>query len=392
MTAPAQISYDQFNDQQKEAVRLAIEWFKGWKDGRHKKQVFRLAGFAGTGKTTVARYIAEQCSGGANFRVEFIAPTGKAASRLRQKGCPTAKTLHQFVYNVRGEDEEGDPIFVGKGMLDYTPVLVVMDESSMVGQYDFEAVERHGIPILALGDYGQVPPVKAAQVFNESNADFTLTEIERNAGNIVRASMFVRGGNSLPFREYDDVQIRPGLPTDEEVVSFCAEDAVMLSSYHNTRIALNKRARRLLGHTDMMPQVGEKLVCRFNQHEHGIMNGEQGIVLGFDDVPDYEKDENDHDGVQYIRYKSLTYMKERRAKFNPICFYEGAQFEEVRKDAMKAIGAWDFGYCLTIHSSQGSEWDRVLMMDEFMRGVPYAQLAYTRITRAISHLLMYRER
>lgn len=388
-----QITFNDFNDEQKRAVEMAVDWYKGWQDRRHRQQVFRLAGYAGTGKTTVARTIADMCSGGAGSRVEFIAPTGKAASRLRQKGCHGARTMHQFIYNVRGEDENGEPIFVSKGALDYKPCLIGLDEGSMVGEYDLSNIERHGIPILMLGDIGQLPPVKAKQVFHADNIDVLLETIERNTGNIVRASMFVRQGKRLPFREYEDVRVRPGSCPDDELMAHLDADSQMLAAYHTTRRALNVRARQLLGHQNqMMPQVGEKLVCRFNQHDHGIMNGEQGIVIDFSDIPSHEIDEDEMPGMQYIHYESLTYPGVRRkAKFNPLCFQAGAEFDDVRNEALKMPGAWDFGYCLTIHASQGSEWKRVMMMDEWMRGVPYEQLAYTGITRAIEQLTMYRE-
>src|SRR5579872_2854359 len=201
MASITNVTEADFNDQQKAAITAAVEWYKGWRDKRHKKQVFFLAGFAGTGKTTVARFIAALCA--AEHRVVFIAPTGKAASRLRQKGCKHAKTMHQFIYNVRGEDEEGDPIFVGKGSLEESPLLVVCDEVSMIGDYDNKQLMSHGIPILALGDIGQIPPVKASAAYTEENVDFLLTDIMRQEAdsNIVRASMFVRSGKRLPVRE-----------------------------------------------------------------------------------------------------------------------------------------------------------------------------------------------
>lgn len=389
MVAPT-IDPSQFNDQQKRAVELALEWYRGWVDGLHRKQVFFLAGFAGTGKTTVARHIADLFSAGSQTKVEFIAPTGKAASRLRQKGCTNAKTMHQFIYNVRGEDEEGEPIFVGKTVLDSYPRAVLLDEASMVGAYDLSNLKSHNLPILALGDIGQLPPVKAQQVFNEHNMDVLLDQIERNAGNIARASMFVRQGKQLPFREYEDVKVRPGRPTDNDLMAHIDANSQILAAYHNTREDINRRVRQIMGYTNDLPQIGEKIVCRFNQHAHNIMNGEQGIVIGYDDIPTYELEDNEMDGMQYVTYESLTYGGQRRAKFNPACFYMGDANIEIRRDAMKGVGAWDYGACLTIHSAQGSEWDNVLMMDERMRSVPYEKLAYTGITRAISHLQLMR--
>ena len=65
------------NDQQVAAVNKAVEWYKGWQERKHRRQIFFLAGFAGTGKTTIAKIITELCCG-MDWTV-FIAPTGKAA-------------------------------------------------------------------------------------------------------------------------------------------------------------------------------------------------------------------------------------------------------------------------------------------------------------------------
>lgn len=384
---PDQIRPEDFNDQQKAAVAKAVAWFKGWHAGEHRKQTFRLGGYAGTGKTTVARHIADLCGGEA--RVVFIAPTGKAASRLRQKGCRFAKTFHNFVYNVRGEDLEGEPIFVAKGMLDERPLLVTMDEASMVGEYDRRNLLKHGLPVLELGDPGQVPPVRDRQVFTMDTLDVLLETIERNAGNIVKASMFVRQGKTLPLREYEDARVRDGFPDAANIKEHLGEDAVILCSYNSTRVAMNIKARAILGFTGDLPGVGEKIICTFNQHGHGFMNGEQGIVVNYAEIPPEEREEDDEMELMYLRIKSLTDGKERQILFNPLSF---SLDEEQRKAAQKGIGGVDYGWCLTAHKSQGSEWPRVLIVEERLRGVPHEQMLYTEITRAIDQFTLYRQR
>lgn len=377
----------EFNSQQKAAIEKAVEWYKGWMDYRHRDQVFFLAGYAGTGKTSVARTIADFCAPA--HRVVYIAPTGKAASRLRQKGCRGAKTLHQFIYNVRGEDEEGDPIFINKGALDEgSPTLVVMDEASMVGEWDNKQLLSHGICILALGDTGQVRPVKQAAVYVRGREDVLLTEIERqNANsNIVRASMFVRDGKRLPYREYEDFRIRPTM-TDDDLREHSGEDGQILCSYNNTRQFTNHRVRKMLGFEGELPQVGEKVVCMFNQHKFNFMNGEQGIVLGYGevDLAEREDDQSDID-VILIKLKSLTTGKQIQVKFNPLSF---SKDDVVRAEALKGVGGFDFGYALTIHKSQGSEWDKILLIEENVKS-DYAELMYTAYTRAISRVTVYR--
>lgn len=375
-----------FNVKQLEAIEAIKAWFQRWQLGDRSKQVFFLTGYAGTGKTHLARAAANECVP-SEARIEYIAPTGKAASRLRQKGCLAARTLHQFTYSVRGEDEEGDPIFAEKLALDYTPSLIVMDEASMVGEYNMNAVLAHGIPVLALGDLGQLPPVKAPYSLTPDHVDFELTEIMRqNAeSNIIRAAAFARQGKILPDREYDDVAVRTGRAPLDVLIAHAGEDAQILCSYNATRIGVNKMVRDALGFTNRMPQVGEKIMCTFNQHGHGFMNGEQGIILGFEDVPINEVERNEPSDVIYVRLKSLTDGKTRKVKYNPMSFSIDA---EEAKEAQKSPGGFMYGYACTVHKAQGSEWPQVLVIDEPMGDVP--KLRYTAYTRAMQRLTIYR--
>jgi exodeoxyribonuclease-5 len=373
------------NDQQVKAINDAVEWFAGYQDKKHRRIVFFLAGYGGTGKTTIAKIIAELCCG--IDHVKFLAPTGKAASRLKQKGCGDTKTLHQFIYNVRGEDEDGEIIFVAKGALDEKPKLIILDEASMVGEYDRDKILLHRIPLLAIGDPGQVPPVKAKQVFCLGTQDVLLDQIERNAGNIVRASMFVRQGYKLPLREYDDVVVRAGRIPDDHLLTFTGEDGVVICSYNKTRQLVNTRIRKLLGFTGQLPGVGEKLVCTSNQHGYGIMNGEQGVVISYEPIPEGSEDQDEPADMLLLNYRSLTDGKIRMAKFNPLSFDRD---EDTAKEAQKSPGGFDFGWTLTVHKSQGSEWSRALVIEETLRGVPYNQMMYTAVTRAIDFLSVNR--
>src|SRR5689334_16182935 len=88
----------QWSPKQDAALRSVADWLKGG-----DRQVFRLFGYAGTGKTTLARHIAENADGD----VVFAAFTGKAAHVMRGKGCTGASTIHSLIYRMRGEDEDG---------------------------------------------------------------------------------------------------------------------------------------------------------------------------------------------------------------------------------------------------------------------------------------------
>ncbi len=377
----------EFNEQQQEAIKCAVEWYKGWKTGKHRQQVFFLTGRAGTGKTSVAQTIAELCA--PRGKIAYIAPTGKAASRLRQKGCEGARTLHQFCYNILGENDEGEPIFREKAALDERPLLVVCDEVSMLGQRDNNAMIQHGLPVLALGDLGQVPPVKAVAAYSEENVDFELTQIMRQAesSNIVRASMFVREGKRLPLREYDDVRVRSGNPSLNDLNEHIGEESQIICARNDTRKGINNRIRAAMGHNPYsLPVIGEKIICLSNQHDFGFMNGEQMIIESFREPTSGEWDANWVDGMLLVRGKCLSTGKPKTAAFNPLSF---SSDYETRVEAQKTCGGFDYGFAITIHKSQGSEWDYVLVIEESFGG-DYRKLMYTAFTRAAKRLTVYR--
>ena len=166
---------------------------------RADPQVFRLFGYAGTGKTTLARRIAEDVDG----TVVYGAFTGKAASVMRQKGCHDAATIHSLIYRTK-EAEEGGPTFtLNRSGPAAKADLIIIDECSMVDSdlgNDLLSFER---PVLVLGDPAQLPPVRGGGFFTEAEPDVMLTEVHRQAKDdpIVRMAMTMREGGRLDLRD-----------------------------------------------------------------------------------------------------------------------------------------------------------------------------------------------
>ncbi len=375
----------EFTDQQFAAIEAIQDWYDGWVAGSGK-QVFFLTGRAGTGKTSIARAAAEECVPNP-LQIQYIAPTGKAAARLRHKGCKNATTLHSFAYNFRGEDEKKNPIFYEKEFLNVAPLIVVMDEASMVGRYDMDAVLKHGLPVLAIGDLNQLAPVKAPHSLTADHVDFELTEILRQKADsrIIKAADFARRSVAVPLCEYEDVRVRQGKPEMADLLEHCADDAQILCSKNDTRHGMNNRIRAALGFTQVLPQVGERILCMFNQHKNGFMNGEFGVVLSYEEMPEHERGMNEGDTMMYVRIRSLTDGTAKRLKFNPNSFSDD---EEMKDVALKSIGGFAYGYVCTVHKSQGSEWPKILVIDEPMRDMD--KLRYTAYTRAQDRLTVYK--
>ena len=202
-----------FSPEQDRALKSVSKWLK-----QGYPQVFRLFGYAGTGKTTLAEHLLDYVDG----EVYFAAFTGKAALMLRKRGADDASTIHSLIYHPRGEEVIKDK--VGKSTMVPTfqlnpnsPVseaaLIVIDECSMVDEDLGKDLLSFGRPVLVLGDPGQLPPISGSGFFTDQEPDILLETIHRQAeGNpIIELAHKVRRGESLSYGDYGESRIIPNL-------------------------------------------------------------------------------------------------------------------------------------------------------------------------------------
>ena len=254
-----------FTPQQDAALVAAANWLK---DARGRAAIFRLFGYAGTGKTTLARHLAK----GVDGKVLFAAFTGKAACVMRSKGCYGASTIHSLIYKPRESNEE-TPSF---DLWDEAPAskakLIVIDECSMVDAELARDLMSFGVPLLVLGDPAQLPPIQGGGFFTDAKPDAMLTEVHRQARDnpIVRLSMDIRAGNPLALGRYGDTQVVRRSELDPRRV---LESDQVLVGRNVTRRAYNARLRERRGFADALPMTGDKLVCLRNNRRKGLFNG-----------------------------------------------------------------------------------------------------------------------
>ena len=250
--------------QQDKALSAVARWI-GEPGG---PQVFRLFGYAGTGKTTLARHVAENVDG----EVQFAAFTGKAALVLREKGCGEARTIHSLIYRPKDLDSEEPSFVLNEDSPASRASLIVIDECSMVDEELGRDLLSFGKKVLVLGDPAQLPPVKGGGFFTEQAPDVMLTEVHRQAADnpIVRLSMLVRAGERLAPGDHGAMRVIPREKIDAEQVK--AADQVLVG-LNKTRRAYNRRLRELFGFKEILPEVGEKLVCLRNDKAKGLLNG-----------------------------------------------------------------------------------------------------------------------
>ena len=151
----------EWSNQQEQALAKVAAWHKHFL-ATGKQQVCRIFGYAGTGKTTLARHFAKSIDG----EVRFAAFTGKAALMMERSGCEGASTIHAMIYNVRSKSDGRIEFKVNKDGPASDAALIIIDECSMVDEAVGKDLLSFGKPILVLGDPAQLPPVKGAGYLN----------------------------------------------------------------------------------------------------------------------------------------------------------------------------------------------------------------------------------
>src|ERR1700754_4502796 len=257
-----------FTPHQNDALRKVSDWMKARPGSGGVPAVFRLFGYAGTGKTTLAQHIAE----GVDGEVKFAAFTGKAALVMRNKGCDDASTIHSLIYRTRESGVE-QPSFE---LWDEAPAskakLIVIDECSMVDAELGRDLMSFDCPLLVLGDPAQLPPIQGGGFFTNCEPDSMRTEVHRQAQDdpIVRMSMDVREGRALEAGQYGESEVVRRSSLDPERVM--SADQVLVGR-NNTRRSYNMRVRQKLNIEDPLPVAGDKLVCLRNNRKKGLFNG-----------------------------------------------------------------------------------------------------------------------
>ena len=360
----------QWTPHQDQALKAAAAWL----ESRAAPQTFRLFGFAGTGKSTLARHLAEHVDG----PVAFAAFTGKAALVMRSKGCEEARTIHSLIYRATDSDTEEPSFILNEDSEAASAKLIIVDECSMVDEELGRDLLSFGRKVLVLGDPAQLPPIKGGGFFTEAEPDAMLTEVHRQAADnpIIRLSMIIREGGRIAPGAYGDTQVVSRGELDPQRVTQADQ---VLVGMNKTRRAYNRRLRELRGFSGAFPQSGEKLVCLRNNRKKGLLNGALFTVKSSGQLRTRK--------VRMLVTPEENPGKPQRVGVIPQ-FFEDAEAEipfALRKDSDE----FDFGYALTVHKAQGSQWDDVALFDEsFAFREHRARWLYTGVTRAAKRLTL----
>lgn len=382
----------ELTDEQKQLKREIIEWYHKFPYG---KPYFYYSGAAGTGKTTVMKSIIDDL-GLKQDEYMACAYVGKAVLVLLRNNLP-ASTIHSFIYTPATEisyeiefDEFGNPNkvkkaksgFILKKSIPKKIKLIFLDECAMVNDKMREDLQSFGVPIVMAGDQNQLAPVFGSSSILDC-PDFVLTQIMRQAeGNpIIHLSQCVLNDIPIQYGDYGSSKVIEELKFSEDLLT---DYDMILCPKNKIRDQINDTIRQdILGYPDRVPVIGDKVICRKNNWGEELDNIylTNGLVGNLTDVNLCSL----HRNLVYADFKP-DFMEKSFRKLTLDFAYMGAD-HSIRKDYEKAfkkdIEFFEYAYAITVHLAQGSEYPRVLYVDDEMgNSDTLKRLRYTAITRA----------
>ena len=368
-------------------------------EAKNKKDGFiTLGGYAGTGKTTLISELRKKLNDtDPKIKVAFCAFTGKAVQVLKNKLITNQtllkkdeiSTIHSLIYRTI-EDERGAVLgWIRKEDDEIDFDLIIVDEASMVDQKIWEDLKSYGVPIIAVGDHGQLPPISGS--FNlMSSPQLKLENIHRQAKDnpIIQISILARENGKIPHQKWNKnifkVPMSEGYEYYEDLFSSYDAETLVLCNFNNTRLRLNKSIRNHLGFEGENPQKNDRVICLRNNHEKQIFNGMQGYIKFIK-----PKNENSYD-VEIDMDQSLRYYTGLIAKDQ---FNSEITLNNINKSyKTQGLDLFDFGYALTVHKAQGSQAKRVILFEErnkHQSDEDFRRWLYTAVTRAEEKLIIF---
>jgi len=362
-----------------------------------KHQVMILNGGPGTGKTTVIKGIIDIYVSLNNLKspsfneeshIHLIAPTGRAAKRMKESSGFYAQTIHRIL----GYGYDG--LFMFDQSNQKPGRLFIIDEASMIdvnlAQRLFNAINDNA-KIIIVGDEAQIPSVGSGQVLKDlidanTIQSVTLNKIHRQAegSKILELANHIRNASlpsnlkkqhpdryvieedetsfksrlknvidhflSLEYDLHDDIQILVPMYKGESGID--SINTFIQEQYNN-------QPQKAMEYGDKQYKIGDKVLQLSNRAEDGVMNGDQGKVIGIDETND------------------LLYVD-----------FFGIEIEYKKKD----LNQLTLAYAMSIHKSQGSEYKLVIMPIYKRHTIMLKRkLIYTGITRAKETLIIMGE-
>lgn len=366
-----------------------------------------ISGYAGSGKSTLIRFIISALDVDPNTEVAYVAFTGKAANVLKNKGCPNPTTAHRLMYKAKLMPN-GKFAYFPKDIIEEYKVIVV-DEISMLPLRMWQQLLKYKIFIIACGDPGQLPPVTEGDNNHVlERPDIFLDEIMRQAqdSEIIRLSMDIREGKSLNLFNGKEVRILDRKDVVDGMFDWADQ---ILCATNKERNSLNNKIR-MFHNRGPEPENGDKVIALHNDWDMmtlegtPLTNGQIGTLIMPDKrelvLPYYVADFP----VPIIRAKFQTeedeYFECLDMDYNLFKTGEKTltgrqEYALMRNKNTQHLVPYEFtyAYAITVWKAQGSEWNKVLLFEENFPHdkIDHKKYLYTGITRASEKIVIIRK-
>ena len=365
---------------QERGLKVATERY------RHKEPYTVIAGPAGSGKSSLVRFIIDALDLPED-KVVYITYTGKASLVLRNKGCSNAITAHKLLYHAK-EKPDGTFEFKPKKHLDYDYKIIVLDECSMLPEDMWTLLLSHKVHVIALGDKEQLPPVDGDSKILD-NPHVILDEVVRQAldSPIIRLSVDIREGKWLEYGGPKECRVMPPERVSDQLLMGADQ---VLCGKNITRHCLNERLRKIKFGEQYAnkPLEGDKIICLKNDwgtladNEEPLINGMVGVLnnIKLKDgclykpamTADFTSNNNGLYKNLRMDYKIFTEKETTVNKDNWMMYPKNERAHE-----------FDYAYAVTVHKYQGSEAEKVVVYDEWLGDAEFhRRWLYTAVTRA----------
>lgn len=397
----------ELTEKQKQGLELALQRY------RENYQYTVIAGYAGTGKSTLVKFIisalAQEFNIDPDDDVVYTSFTGKATQVLQKKGNHNVSTLHKLLYKHYPLPNGG----YRKERIEFLEYkVVVVDECSMVPKSLFKDLARHqNIYIICLGDPGQLPPVNTDEDNHLLDAPHIfLDEIMRQAAEseIIQLTMKIRNNEPIEYMKGTEVQVIKRSELNTGMLQWA--DQILVGT-NNTRNNINAQMRQLLGR-EGTPQDGDKIICLRNywdtisDNENALVNGTVGTIEecydNYINIAPYKTTDNStRMGLvtgHFVTDNGETFynlmMDKKLIMEGESTLDWKTNFRMSKNPRTKHFVPMEFtyGYAITAHKSQGSEWDKVLVIEERFPfdKEEHKRWLYTACTRAAKKLVLVR--
>ena len=393
-------------NEQEQAIKIILERYK------NKEKFSVLAGYAGVGKTTCIKFIVDALLGSYGIKedeIVFTAFTGKACQVMQKRGNKPCMTLHKLLYKSIPK-ATGGYIRIPKKIGEFEYKIVICDEVSMASLTIVQQLLQHNAYVIFCGDPGQLPPINPKEnnhLLDKPHVFLSTVMRQAAESEIIRLSMNIRAGKEIKFEKGKECQVLPKSDLTVDMLSWADQ---VLCATNATRTNLNQQMRHLNGKSGD-PQDGDKVICTrnywdvFDTADNAMVNGTIGYLQNtFNQhftLPNYLRS-----NVKVLPILTGSIVTDEGEIFNNLDMdynmfttenptldwktsYRLGQNERTRGLIPIEI---IYGYAITCHRAQGSEWNKVLVVEE---GFPFkkdehARWLYTAVTRAAEKLVLVR--